>query len=226
MKRFWLMLILGLSGLPAAVIVFGIGFADGGLQIWDQPISDSYNTTQLLIALVSILKPLWLIAPAALGLHATGKWWQHALLAMGTPLIWGLPILAAGWLKGGQSSLTGIVCLALLGWFCGLLFLWGRFLGQWCQPLKFWVTWSLFWAWTQFAQYISQIIEYLNMPSLKPVAWTEWLIPPMNRGFTLLDWQAQDLGWDSVSITVFIVQTLLLVAFFMRGSLQAVVQRS
>lgn len=224
----WFLPCLGL--LPAGIILSLLSFGDEGMSVLGHAMGEIPSPSRLLAALASIYRPILLLIPLALAWrpcqeHALAQPASGVLALQATllPMLLLLPALLSAWLKGLSPIGPGFLHLLGLSGLALLLYGWALFSSRFLSGLTFWVTWSTLWAWSQFADYLAPLLDYLDLALLQPLIWLDALTPPLARGFTLSDGLGMGVlpGWRDLA-------GLLLQAAFLLTLplLKPVVQRS
>lgn len=193
-KITWLLVAMGV--VPALIIVLFLDIRDGRLMVLGTSWTE-LDLPRLMAALLSILSPVFLLLPLALGDMGHSR--PRSLLAaalVGPFLLLG-PCLLAGWWIGA----TGFgVALAAPAALCPLLLafmLWvvalQRIFGHRVAVLLY----GAIWASAAFADYLNlYILPNLESKALAGVSILIWALPQVEGGFNLIDDYLQTGRWD------------------------------
>lgn len=201
-----------LGGLPALVILLLIRFDEGQLVVSGQAMAE-YDLPRLTATLISLLLPVFLVLPMALG-HLKQDAKSFVLTGLLAPLCLFLPGVLAGFIVGGRSMGSPMTALILLCVLQICLCLWMRVLTELLGFGLAVVAYGAAWGISGYMDHLRlYVLPYLEFGWAAPLGYANWLLPQVKSGPSLVDdyLAVGELLWSGLGPTLIQIPILLAV---------------
>lgn len=195
--------------LPALLMVLLLRLKDGQLEVLGQAVAE-YDLARLFAALVSIMLPLYLVMPLALGADAkySPSYW---LLVAACPLFLFGPGLLAGLAVGGNQPGAPLLALLLLSVLLLNLTLWVTALSRLFGYRGAALVYGSIWVVSKYVTHLrAYVLPYLEVPILQHVHHLNWLLPQVESAPSLIDDYLQVGQLEGAALAPTFLQTPLL----------------
>ncbi len=205
-------LLAGMGLVPALIIAGFLRVEEGRLLVLGASWTE-LDLPRLMAALLSVLTPVFLLMPLALGDLQTFRPRAQLAAALAAPfLLLGPSLLAGAWIGAGGFAVALVAPLALVPLLLAFT-LWVVALRRWFGARVAVLLYGGIWAFAAFADYLSvYILPNLETRALAWISVVLWALPQVKGGFTLIDDYLQTGIWEWWRFAPTLLQIAILAA--------------